>query len=470
MKKNKDLRDFLDVVKKGGSEYYIEINKPLDPHLEVGVITHKLYKADRTPVVFCPEMKGSKLPLVTNMISSYELLGVAMGMEPGKVVKSEILHEYMKRESDRKAPVMVSAADAPVKEVIIKGKDVDLGSLPIPFHAPLDSGKYITSGNLICKDPATGTYNVGMYRHEVKGKDELGFMINPVHDSNYIAKQYAELGQEMEVAIFLGHHPSVVLGSMYMGPKDIDELEVIGGLLGEPLRMTQAETVDIPVPADAEIVIEGTVDPRNMIKDGPFGEFTWHYGEGEKACYLIKVKAITMRKDAIYHDITPAHAEHNIACALGFEAPIYEGVKKVVPSVKAVHMPASGFCVFHLYVSIKKTVSGQGKSTGVAALGSSLSHVKTVIVVDEDIDIYDERDILFALASRMVPTRDISIISNACGNHLDPSATNETRLQKGYVQDLLVIDATNPLELPTFERVAPSEELWNKMDLADYIS
>jgi 2,5-furandicarboxylate decarboxylase 1 len=205
-----------------------------------------------------------------------------------------------------------------------------------------------------------------------------------------------------------------------------------------------------------------------MITDGPFGEFTGHYGDKHKNVFLIKLKAITMRKDAICHDLDSAHPEHNLACVLGFESPIYDAVKAVIPTVKAVHLPFSGFSVFHVYVSIKKTSLGQGKSAGVAALGSAL-HTKTCIVVDDDIDVYDEKEILFALASRVVPGRDISIISNGAGNHLDPAALDETRLKHASLQDLLIIDATKPLTLPTFTRIAPPGDLWNSMKLEDYI-
>lgn len=468
MAENKNLRDFLEVVKKAGPDYYVEVKKPLDPYLEVGVIQHKLHKLDRNPVIYCPEIKGHNLPLVTNVFGSYELLGVAMGMEPGKVDKYQILHEYRKREADLKPVEMVPQTDAPVREVLLTGEDADLSAIPLTHHALKDSAKYITVGNMICRDPDTGVFNVGMYRHEVKNNKEFGVMFNPVHHGSLIARRYAELGKEMEVVIFLGHHPAVTLGSMYSGPKDVNELEVIGGLMGESLRMTQCETVDLPVPADAEIAIEGTIDPTSMITDGPFGEFTGHYGGKHKNVFLIKIKAITMRKDAICHDLDAAHPEHNLACVLGFESPIYDAVKAVIPTVKAVHLPISGFSVFHVYVSIKKTSLGQGKSAGVSALGSAL-HAKTCIVVDDDIDVYDEKEVLFALASRVVPSRDISIISNGAGNHLDPAALDETRLQHGSLQDLLIIDATKPLTLPTFERITPPEDLWNSMKLEDYI-
>ncbi|MBI4319466.1 MAG: UbiD family decarboxylase [Chloroflexi bacterium] len=464
----KDLRQFLQVVKEAGPDYYVEVKKPLNRYLEVGVIQHKLHKLGRAPVIYCPKIEGSELPLVSCLFGSYEMLGIALEMEPGKLQKQNILHEYRRREADSKPTVTVPRAAAPVKEVVLTGQDVDLGVLPIPHHALLDSGKYITPGNMICRDPDTGAYNVGMYRHEVKSKSELGCMFNPVHHGNLIARRYAELNRPMEVVIFLGHHPAVALGSNYMGPMDVDELQIMGGLVGEPLRVTQCETVDLPVPADAEIAIEGVIDPRNMVTDGPFGEYTGYYGEGNKKCFLIKVTAITMRKDAIFHDLDAAHPEHILAGVLGYESPIYDAVRRVIPTVKAVHCPETGVCQYHVYVSIKKTSLGQGKLAAMAALGAGI-HSKTCIVVDDDIDIYNEREVLFALATRLVPGRGISIIENAAGNHLDPAALDETRLKHGSLQDLLIIDATKPLTLPTFTRITPPEDLWSSMNIEDYI-
>ena len=465
----KDLRQFLQVVREAGPQHYVEVKKPLDPYLQVGVIQHKLYKQGRSPVIYCSEIQGSKIPLVTNLFGSYELLGVALGMDPNEVKKDRILHEYKKRENDSKPTKMVPAAEAPVKEVVLLGENVDLGVLPITHHALLDSGKYITVGCMICKDPDTGVFNVGMYRHEVKGKNRLGCMFNPIHHGNLIARRYAELGKPMEVVVFIGHHPAAILGSQFTGGQDVDELEVMGGLMGEPLRVTRCETVDLPVPADAEIVIEGIIDPRVIETDGPFAEFAGHYGEANKPGFLIQATAITMRKDAIYHDLDPAHPEHNICNVLGFESPIYDTVKKMIPTLKAVHCPQSGLHIYHVYISIKKTTIGQGKTAGVIALGAA-SHAKTCIVVDDDIDIFNENEVMFALATRMVPGRDISIIENCAGNHLDPSAMDETRLKHGPLQDLLIIDATKPLTLPTFTRITPSKHLWDSMKLEDYLA
>ena len=465
---SKDLRQFLKVAKEAGPDFYVEVKRPLKPKFEVCVIQQKLAKEDRFPVIYCPEIEGSKLPLVSNLFGSYEMLGLVLGLDPGKVENAEILREYRRREAEAKPPQMVPAKGAPIKEVVIKGKDVDLGLLPIIHHAELNSGKYIPIGSMICKDPDTGVPNVGVYRHEVKGKDKLGCMINPAHHGAYIARRYAELGKPMEVVIFIGHHPAVVMGSLAMGNIAMNELDIMGSLLGESLPITPSETVDLPVPADAEIAIEGVIDPRNMTTDGPFAEYTGYYGEGNKPCYLIQVTSITMRKDAIYHDLDPAHREHNMSGVLPFESAIYDAVKRAVPTVKAVHFPISGTCVYHIYVSIKKRVQGEGKFAGLAAL-TGQPNAKVVIVVDEDIDVYNEQEVLWAVATRVEGDKDISIIPGVTGAHLDPTAYDETRLKRGPMTTKMIIDATKPVTLPFATRITPPQDLWDSMKLEDYL-
>jgi len=242
----------------------------------------------------------------------------------------------------------------------------------------------------------------------------------------------------------------------------------MGGLLGETLHVTSAETVELPVPADAEIAIEGIIDPRNMTTDGPFAEYTGYYGEGMKPCYLIQVTAITMRKNAIYLDLDPAHREHNLSGVLLFESSVYDAVKRAVPTVKAVHFPPSGGCVLHIYVSIKKRVQGEGKFAGLAAL-TGQPNAKLVVVVDEDIDVYNEEEVLWAIATRVVGDKDISIIPEVTGAHLDPCAYDETRLKRGSMVSKVIIDATKPVDLPFATRITPPQDLWSSMKLADYL-
>ena len=466
----KDLRQFLQAVKEAGPDYYVDVKKPLKPEFEVCVIQQKLAKEGRFPVIYCPEIEGSKLPLVTNLLGSYELLGLALDINPKKADKAEILQKFKRMQANPRSPAVVPASKAPVKEVVLQGKDIDLGLLPITKHGRLDSGKYITIGCMICKDPDTGIPNVGVYRMEVKRKDQLSFCAAPSHHAGYIARRCAELGKPMEVVISLGHHPAAILGLLGKGSLDLNELEVMGGLLGEPLQLTPAETVDIPVPAFAEIAIEGVVsDPRNMVTDGPFAEFTGYYGlKGSSPAYLIQITAITMRKGAIYHDLDPAHQEHNLAVVLAYESSIYDAVKRVVPAVKAVHSPPSGTCIYHTYVSIRKRVPGEGKLAGLAALGGT-PDVKLAVVVDEDIDVFDDKEVLWAMATRLEGDKGVTIIPEVAGANLDPSGYDENRLKYGSMNTKMIIDATKPVGLPFSTRITPPEDLWKSMNLDDYL-
>ena len=464
----KDLRQFLQVVKELGPDFYIEVYKPLKPYLEPFIIQQKLASEGLLPVVYCPEIEGSKLPLVTGLCVSYDLLGLALDIDPKKADKAEILQEYRRRETNSKPPQMVPASQAPVKEVILKSKDVDLGLLPITQHGELDSGKYITNGCMICKDPNTGIPNVGIYRHELKRKDQVSVSIAPTNDGAYIARSYAELGKPMEAVIFIGHHPTVLFGTQVRGGLDMNELEVMGGLLGEPLQVTPAETVDLPVPAFAEIAIEGIIDPRNKGTAGSFADYIGYYIEPHKPCYLMQVTAITMRKDAIYNDITRTPGAFDMEAVLPVESVVYDAVKRVVPTVKAVHLPPSGCCSLHIYASIRKRIQGEGKLAGLAALTGNIS-AKLAVVVDEDVDVYNEQDVLWTISSRLVGDEDISIISRVSGSALDPVSYDETRLKIGHMSSKVIMDATKPVGAPFATRVTPHKELWDSLNLGDYV-
>ena len=465
----KDLRQFLQLVRRAGPDFYVEVKKPLKPELEVGIIQHKLASESRYPAIYCPEIIGMKLPLVTNLFGSYEMFSLALDMNP-KEEKTRILHEYMRRIRNLKPIQLVSPSEAPIKEIIFQGKEVDLDLFPILKHAKLNSGKYMTINPCICKDPETGIPNVGVYRHELKGKGELGCMINPANHGAAIARKYADLGKLMEVAIFSGHHPAVMLGACQPGDLDMNELEVMGGLLEEPLRVIQGETVDLPVPADAEIVVEGTIDPNDWITDGPFSEYLGYYGE-EITCYRIKVTAITMRRDAIYLDLDPAHREHPMAMMLPNEATVYNAVKRVVPGLRAVHCPPSGSCSQHVYLSIKQGTPGEAKRAAFAAL-AAVHYFKLVVLVDEDIDIYNDEEVMWAINTRMRGDLDIDIIPGVVGSRLDPAGTYDEfrhREDRAAMNTKVIIDATKPVGSYFPTRITPDRELWNSMRLEDYL-
>ncbi|MBI2860482.1 MAG: UbiD family decarboxylase [Chloroflexi bacterium] len=467
---SKDLRQYLEAVKQAGTDFYVEVKRPLRPKFEVSVLQQKLAAADRYPVIYCPRIEGSRLPLVTNIFGAYERWALALGIDDARLEregKAAILKEFRRREHAALPVREVTPGDAPVKEVVLRGKDVDLDLLPITHHAQLDSGKYITIGSMICKDPETGVPNVGVYRHEQKGKDLLGCMTSPGNHGDYIARRYAELGRPMEVVIFVGHHPLVLLGSCAAGHINMSELEVMGGMLGEPLEVVPAETVDLPVPARAEIAIEGVIDAVHPVTDGPFAEYLNYYGEGHKRCYLMRVTAITMRQDAIYHDLDPAHREHILCPVLGFESNAYDYVSRVVPTVKTVHLYPTELGTKIACVSIKKRVPGEARLAGLAAISNA--QVKASIVVDEDVDVFNGQEVLWAIGTRVTADRDIQVIPDMLGAHLDPTAYSETRPKRGPMVTKVVIDATTPVEQPFETRITPPRDIWRDMDIAEYL-
>ena len=464
---NKDLRTFIGEARQLGPAYFATVSRPVDPIFEPCILQQKLAADGRYPVIRCDRMNGSDLPLATNLFGSYELLGLALGVDPDEP-KSAILRRFMEREQNPMPTETIAAADSPVKQKIFTGDDIDLGALPIVKHAEKDSGKYITVGVMVVRDPDTGVINAGMYRHEVQGRDKLGCMFNPAHHAGYIYRRYKELNKRMEVVIFLGHHPAALIGSLCEGPMDSSEYEVMGGFLGEPLQVVDGETIDIPVPAFAEIAIEGYLDPANETADGPFAEFTGYYGPAKDPVGMMQITAITMRDDAIYHDLDPAHQEHNLAGALGLESTVYESVKHLTPTVTAVYLPVSGSCRFTVYVAIKKHVPGEGKSAGMAALTAN-PNIKIAIVVDDDIDIYNEQQVLWAIGTNFEADRDFAMIPGAMGSHLNPAAYGEVRTESGPMNTKVIIDATRPATLPFETRIVPPKEAWDRIRLEDYI-
>jgi 2,5-furandicarboxylate decarboxylase 1 len=461
----KDLRSFLKDVERHGPAHYVRVTKPVDTAYETCVIQQKLASAGRYPVIQFDHVNGSSLPLVTNLFGSYELLGIALDIDPGEP-KSKILETFRRRVNKPMPVKTVSASEAPIKEVI--WNDIDLERLPIPVHAEKDSGKYFTIAFLIVRDPETGIINAGVYRHEVKGKDSFACMFNPSHNAGYIYRRYKELRRPMEAVLVVGHHPAALMGSLLRGSIEVNELEMMGALLGESLEVVRGETVDLPVPAGAEIAIEGVIDPAAESSDGPFAEYTGYYGPAKDPVALMRVTAVTTRKNAIFHDLDPAHREHNLAGVLPYESSVFESVKKLVPSVQGVYMPASGCCFFTAYVKIKKRVPGEGKSAGLAAIAAD-ANLKIAIVVDDDVDIYREDNVLWAIATHCEADRDVSVIANAMGAHLNPSAYGEVRHQHGSMNSKLIIDATRPATLPFAERIRPPADLWDRIRLEDYV-
>jgi 2,5-furandicarboxylate decarboxylase 1 len=391
------------------------------------------------------------IPVVTGFAGSRALLAKAMG-----VPVPCISEHFAQAQAHPSACKIVDKASAPVKQVITTS--VDLGRLPIPVHHEKDAGRYITAGLLVSKDPATGARNLSIHRLQVLGADRLGILILPRHLSHFY-RAAEQAGKPLEVAIAIGVDPLLLLSSQALAPLGFDEFTIASTLYGEPLKLVKCETVDMEVPSEAEIVLEGRILPGTRETEGPFGEYPKYYGPPTPKP-VIEVTAMTTRRNPIYHTIIPATLEHLLIGSIPREGGMLEVIRGAVPNTLAVHLTPGGTCRYHAVVQIDKKNEGEAKNAMLAAFASS-QEIKRVVVVDKDVDIFDPVEVEWAMATRFQAGRDLTVITRALGSKLDPSAEDG-------VSDKLGIDATVPLEADPFryERIRIPGE--TDIDLESY--
>ncbi len=430
--KTKDLKGYLDTLKKSMPDEIAVVDKAVKTKFEVPAVIARLASLNRYPAVMFNNVSGYKMPMVSNLFASRQRLALALGCE------TKDLHEvYRGREDNRIEPKLVKSG--PVKQVIKTKGQIDVTELPIVTHNEKDAGPYITAGAMVAKDPETGIRNIGVYRHILHNKKQIGVHLAETSHSSLVYDKHARMGKPMEVAITIGAHPIFYLGVLSFVPYGIDEYTVVGGLMEEPLEVVKCETVDLEVPAQAEIVIEGVIDPNKQQKpDGPFGEYTSIYGR-QIMNPVIDITAITMRKNPIYLDILSGHLDHQLLGGVPRLGSIFKTVKMACPTVKDVYMPPSGFCRFICYVSIEKRHEGEAKNVACAVFAAD-PFIKYAIVVDPDIDIFNDSDVWKAIAGRVRAREDCFLVDGAKGHPLDPTSRN------GFLVGKVGIDATKPLK------------------------
>jgi 2,5-furandicarboxylate decarboxylase 1 len=341
------------------------------------------------------------------------------------------------------------------------GEDVDINIFPLVTHAEKDAAAYITAGVTVVRHPETGELNCGLYRLMYKGeKKRLGyFFLGDSIQTKHIYHLHEDANTPMEVAIFIGHHPCVFMGSFAPGLSMSDEFGVMGGLLKEPLELVKCETVDLLVPAQAEIVIEGIVQPHVREPEAPFGEYHRYYGS-ERLSPVLDITAITHRHNPIYHDTRPDVRMPRGPIDLRVIG-LYTQVKKLIPQLQQVRFLNRGIAV----LKIKTEFDGLSKQAGLAALGAAFRPVY-VIVVDDDIDIDNTDEVLWALATRTKPSLDFCFINDVYTNVLEASGyTILSRSEPNGLNTKVLIDATKPVSTPFPERAQVPRHLWENLDL-----
>lgn len=431
------FRDVLGVLEQAGE--LRRVKKTVDPrHLSA-------LAAQAKEATFFETIEGyPEWRVAGAVVSTRKRLALAMGCPEADVARR--FEAGIRRPIE---PTLVPSG--PCQEVVRQGDDVDLTSIPIPLMHVKDGGPYISATMVVSKDPEYGR-NVGSYRLMYRTPRETGIDLVSPSDMRRYYQRALDAGRPLEIAIAIGVHPYEMLAASYKAPIDVDEYAIAGGLHGAPVELVRCKTVDLEVPADAELVLEGQLLPIGWTADeGPFGEFS-HITGDVKWNPIFRVTCITHRRDPIFYMLQMPW-ENDWLAAPVIEAAGLQALRIASVEPVAIRAPIGGCCYWTLIASIKKR-PGEGKNALLALL--SVAEVKLAIVTDDDIDIYNPDELDWAMTFRVQADHDVLIISGARGKHIDPSV-RAWALGKGGLPTTakLGIDATIPEGVPKeqYERI-----------------
>lgn len=419
-RKDQSFRGVLDRLEASGDLHLV--TRSVDPRFELGAV---LSLRDKGPAQLFTAVKDSDMPVIGNVMNSRERIAGLLGVEKAQL--HEVLLEALSKPIQ---PVIVDSA--PLQEVIHRD-DIDLGRiLPVPTWFEHEAGPYITAGVIVAKDPETGRRNVSIARLRLEGGNRVMVGIAKNHHLNLLAEKARKLGQKLPIAVAIGNHPAVLIGSqLYLGLGD-DEYDIVGGLLDEPLELVKCQTVPLEVPAGAEIVLEGYIDNADPIEEGPVSEFHGFYvsyGPGTGGV----VTCVTHRRNAVYQAILPGYAsEHCLLGAVAIEAVTCQGLKRSIPAVRRVVVTDGGMGRLHAIISMHRPRLGEGKRAIILAMGQ-INLFKLVTVVEDDIDPEDPAQVEWSLAARFRGHEDMVVLPGMKADRCDPVHDNLTITKIGLV-------------------------------------
>lgn len=477
-----NLRDFIDFLEKKGELKRIPFE--VSPELEITEITDRVVRSEG-PALFFERVEGSSIPVVTNLFGTEKRMALALGYgsmeEVSQRMKSllqikmpkgflaRVLHVLPKlKELGSSVPRVVK--NAPCQEVVLE--QPDLGILPNLKCWPGDAGRFITLPLVITKDPCTGIQNMGMYRMQVFDNRTTGMHWHRHKGGAFHLEKAAREGDRLEVAVALGGSPATIYSATAPLPEGIDELAFAGFLQGSPVEVVKAKTLDLLVPAEAEIILEGYVDPNEPMRmEGPFGDHTGFYSPKEPYP-VFHVHTMTMRKEPIYPaTVVGPPPKEDYFMGYATERIFLPIIQLLLPEVVDLHMPMEG--VFHnlVFVAIRKQYPGHAYKVMHSLWGQGqMMFAKVIVVVDEDVNVRDPKEAWWIALNNIDPKRDV-LITMGPTDALDHSSPLPTFGSK------MGIDATRkwPEEghpRPWPERIRMSEEvkrkvdeLWNKLGL-----
>ena len=436
----RNLQDWVNDLER--NDLLARVRGEIDPTHIAGVI-----EANYKRATLIENIRGYDIPLLANSVSNRRMLSVALETSEDKLL--ETVRERMKK---RIAPVVSKSDSNPCQEVVSIGDKADLTEFPIYLQHEFDGGPYITAGVLVANDPINNMTNLGIYRLMLRTKNELGIGLTPPHKlRKYYQVAIEQNSEPLEVACVIGMHGLDIFSSEVSGPYDIDEYDIMGGFRGEAVELVKCKTIDVYVPTNAEIVLECEMPLTGWVYDeGPYGEFSGTYG-GLKSNPIMRVKAITRKKHPIFQSAThggthPGWTDFNVLIPI-FEQGILDSLRAANIDVKAIrfHTGSSGMW---LVASIKKWSEGEGRNAIMLMLtASNQNFPKYAVVVDDDIDIFDDEAVNWAMTWRAQPSEDVMIFDGLKCIPLDPSLPTET---PPITTSKMGFDATRPLSKPAF--------------------
>ena len=422
-----NLSDFLSRLEELGELQ--RVSAEVDPKYEMGAICRKLNMIGGPAVLF-ENVRGSNISVVSQLLASNRRLAIALDSS-----EEDLFEEVSRRSKQFMPPNLIS--HAPCQEVVKYGDEVDITELPLAINNPGDGGFYITAGHVLQKDQELG-HNLAIYRIMRHSRNELFLRLVPAHHGWAFLKKAEERGlPAMPVAIAIGVDPAVYIASQFAHNLGFNEMEIAGGLRKKPVDVVKCKTIDVEVPAYAEIILECEMPlPPKTGTEGPFGEFTGHTSGVVENERIVKVKAVTHKANPIYQNIwlgKPPH-EHLYINALTYAVPAYQDLKSKFPALKAAYAPPSGVSMkLVLQIDPKLKYPGMVNDLMLSSLGTNGGLWKEIIVVDDDTNIFENAEVDWAIITRAQPDRDMVIIPRCHAIFLDPSSPSPGITSKVFI-------------------------------------
>ena len=427
-----DLREYLDYLRKTGN--LKEMNEEVDPDLELTYILSEEERVGKSNAILFNSVKNSEIPAVGNLFSTAERMELVLGGNPEEI--GTRLQNLIRVPDDTDS--MISRGLEMMKELGgVKPKisssmgsshstldKVDLGRYPICKTWPQDGGNFITLPLVITKDPVTGQRNMGMYRMQVFDSETTGMHWHIHKGGSEFEQDYAERSKMMDVAVVLGSDPLTIFSAVAPLPNGIDEFSFRGIISRKRMELVKGQTVDLVYPKNAEIVLEGYVDPSETRVEGPFGDHTGYYSL-ESEFPVFHIKRIIEKHNPVYPTTIVGKLWHeDVIMGKAIERMFLPLIKIQIPEI--VDMNTMEEAVFHnmVVVSIKKRYPGHAKKVMFAIWGmGQLMFSKIVLVVDPDINVHDRKQVIWAMSTRIDPSRDVVIVPGTVTDSLDHPAS-----------------------------------------------